>query len=365
MTKLTSALLLAILPGLHGLAGDPPGPSAKALMERHAKEMAPVWTDGNTATFYFKGEAEQVTVIVGGERLTLKRLPDSDVWTRSVTRPDLDKGVFSYVITAEKKGDSPNFNFKDWRGPKAPPAPAKATTIKGTLKLVDFESKALGEKRKLGVYLPPGHDPSRRYPIVYATDGRAHGDLLEPLIDSGDVAPLIVVGASSGDYRGKAGAKYDIKNDLRAQEYVRGIDDERFAKHEKFFCEELRTWAEKELGASAKREDRAVFGCSNGARFAVEMGFAHPDLFGHVFAFSVSGSREPAPPKKATNPSRFVLAAGTWETGFHKVTATLAETLKANNIPVTFNSRVAGHDHAMWCDEFVAAVRRSFGKGKD
>src|SRR5947209_4725768 len=70
---------------------DKKSPTAQALMERHAKEKSPVWADGDMATFFFRGEAEEVTLAIGGETKKLRRLPDSDVWTLTVQRPGLQK----------------------------------------------------------------------------------------------------------------------------------------------------------------------------------------------------------------------------------------------------------------------------------
>jgi enterochelin esterase-like enzyme len=343
-------------------------PTAQALIERDAREKAPVWADGDTATFFYRGEADEVMLRVGGETQHLRRLPGSDVWTVRWQRPELERGVFSYALAPSRKGQPPpergeRWVFHTWRGPKAPPAPAVARELKGTETLHDIESKALGETRKVRVYLPPGHDKARPCPVVYATDGQLNSAVLEPLILAGKVRPVIVVGTSSGGYLGGPGAKgeYDVRKDLRALEYVPGLDKDRFAKHERFFCEEVRVWAERELGASKDRQDRAVFGCSNGARFALEMGLRHPELFGHVFACSIAGARNFEPPARPENPPRYYLAAGTWEKPFHKMTADVAEKLKAQQVPVAFSSRVASHDDAMWREEFAAAVQEAFG----
>jgi enterochelin esterase-like enzyme len=340
-------------------------PSPQALIERHEKEKAPVWVEGDTATFFFRGEAEQVRLFLGGEDLALRRLADSDVWTVSVTKPGLAKGLFTYALLPGKKGEQhygKKLDFRRWRGPQAPPAAARVEKVRGEVKAVDFDSKALGAKRGVRVYLPPGHDRAKRYPVLYATDGNAPGHIVEALIDAGTVPPMIVVAATPGGYLGERTGGHDVKKDLRAMEYLPGIDAERYAKHEKFFCEELVAWAEAEFGASTDRRQRAVFGCSNGARFAVEMGVAHPDLFGHVIAFSVAGRRDVKLPDGAKALPTFHLAAGTWETGFHGITAKVAEGLKKQNAPVTFVSRVAGHDMAMWEDELAAALVRAFGK---
>ncbi len=238
-----------------------------------------------------------------------------------------------------------------------------ARELKGVEKMIEFDSKALGAKRKLKIYTPPGHDPGKSYPVMYAADGMTNGEVLEPVIIAGRLRPLVVVGVLSGGYRGDLSKPYKTENDLRALEYVPGLDADHFAKHEKFFCDEVRAWAEKELGASKVREDRAVQGVSNGARFAVEMGVRHPELFGHVLGFSVASRTPSSIELSAKTPAlpRFHLAAGKWEPEFFKTTAAWADRLKMWNVPVVFVPRVSGHDDAMWREELIAAMLQAFG----
>jgi enterochelin esterase-like enzyme len=346
------------------LVAKPDDPTAQSLLDRHRKETSPVWTDGDTATFFYQGDAEQVMLMFSGEQFPFRRIAESDVWFATVTKPGLAKSVFTYIIVPGKKGESrpkagQRLPMQHWRGPEAPPAPARAEKLTGETKPVDFESKALGGIRKVRVYLPPGYDRNRRYPVIYSTDGNDGASILEPLITSGKIAPLIVVAATSGEYLGDRSAAYDPTKDLRSMEYLTGENAERYAKHETFFCDELPAWAEKEFGASNERADRAVFGCSNGARFAVDMGVRHPRLFGHVIAFSVAGHRDFKLPDTAQDLPQFHLAAGMWEP-FLKTTKNVAEALEKHKVRVTFITRVAGHDFTMWEDELAAAAQRAF-----
>lgn len=366
--RLTAFLIIGI--GAFGIAAEPEkpdDPTAQSILERRRKENAPVWTDGDTATFFFQGDADQVTLMFSGERFPFRRIADSDVWIATVAKPGLAKSVFTYVIVPAAKGETQPKSgqrlppMQRWRGPEAPPAPARAEKLAGEIKSVDFDSKALGGIRKVRVYLPPGHDRAKRYPVIYSTDGNDSASVLEPLITSGKMAPLIVVAATSGDYLGDRSKGYDPTKDLRSMEYLTGEDAERYSKHEKFFCDELRAWAETEFGASGSPADRAIFGCSNGARFAVDMGVRHPDLYGHVIAFSVAGRRDFQLPETAKDLPQFHLAAGTWEV-FLKTTSNVAAALEKHKAQCKFVTRIAGHDFTMWEDELAAAAQRAFPK---
>jgi enterochelin esterase-like enzyme len=361
---LVAVLFLA---GLTTAAAEPPG--AEALIERQREEKVPVWADGDTATFFYRGEADQVDVLFGGDTRPLRRIANSDVWTLAVHLPDLDRAAFSYRFIPKENHrplKQPSGEPAVWRGPKAPPPAAEGAALQGTLQKLEIDSKALGSSRKVTVYRPPGHDPGAASRVVYAADGEAidrFARVLEPLIAAGKVPPVVLVGVHSGGYVGGAPdlTAYDPKKDRRAQEYFPGLNARRFADHEAFFCTEVPAWAEHRFGVSAARGDRVVFGYSNGGRFAVEMGLRHPDAFGQVFGFSVAGTGRFDSGLDRKDLPRFCLAAGTWEASFHHCTSRLAEQLKARELPVRFSSRVGGHDSVLWRDEFAAALVWAFG----
>jgi hypothetical protein len=200
-------------------------PSAGALIERHSREKSPVWADGETATFFFRGEALKVEVIAGGDYKTLDRVGTSDVWSVTFKLPDVERAVISYQLTATRKG-SPNKVVSPqegvWRGAKAPPPVAETTKLRGTLNTVEIESRSLWARRKLTVYSPPVLVSGKAIPVVYAADGEGiggHARVLEPLISAGALPPIVIVGVHSSGYLGGAPdfANYDTKKDLRAQ----------------------------------------------------------------------------------------------------------------------------------------------------
>ncbi len=82
-------------------------PTARELIDRHAKEKSAVWADGDKATFFFQGHFEQVTLVTSGETKQLHRLEGSDVWTLTLDRPELAQGVFSYALAPGTRGEPP------------------------------------------------------------------------------------------------------------------------------------------------------------------------------------------------------------------------------------------------------------------
>jgi enterochelin esterase-like enzyme len=213
------------------------------------------------------------------------------------------------------------------------------------------------------VYLPPEYDPTQQYPVVYAADGESVGDfasVLDPLVIDGTVPAVIVVGVHSAVYTNTA----ELDNpdyDLRMQEYLWGENRERFAAHERFFVYEVSEWAEQNLGASSNRDQRAVFGFSNGGGFAVTMGIRHPRRYGNVLAFSLGvGPRDWGTPEWSANTApRHYLVVGTLES-FQEPTARWAQRLAQLNVEHVYHERICGHDLVMWEEEFPGAVAWAF-----
>lgn len=327
------------------------GWTAEALAARAATAGASVWLDGDELTFFYRGAAGSVRLCCGIQ-LDMHQVAQSDVWALTMQQAELPQAIVSYTFFVD---DRPPIGetMAVWRGPLAPPAPPQAdyNQLQGTVRTERLMSAVLGEEREVTVYLPPGHRAAARYPTIYAADGEAAGWLarmLEPHVLSGALPPVLVVGAHSGE------------SERRAEEYLPSHGSARFASHERFFVEELAAWAERELGATTERAQRAVFGYSNGGVFAGEMALRHPDHFGIAFPFSAGYTPDTTlhPPDASV---RCYLTAGLFEEGFYTATRTFAQQLAQAGATVVFNPRVAGHDAAMWEEEFAAAALWAFG----
>jgi enterochelin esterase-like enzyme len=109
-------------------------------------------------------------------------------------------------------------------------------------------------------------------------------------------------------------------------------------------------WAEQRLG----RLPRVAFGVSNGAVWAAAAGALHPRELAGVVAFSLGVS---PPLRLGRRPPPHALAAGTLEPGFSRATTAYAWTLRARGVRVRLRRPVRGHDHTMWEDELVPALR--------
>lgn len=324
------------------------GWTPQALMAKLATDE-PLWLQDDELTFCYRGEAEGVRICCGIQ-LDMHRLSQSDTWALTVKNTELPRAIVTYSFIPDETFPI-NEPMTVWRGPLAPPAPPRAATLQGTVRSERLSSAALAEERELTVYLPPSHDPTRRYPTVYAADGECAtglASLVEPLMLDGALPSLLIVGAHSGD------------GELRAAEYIPSNDLVRFAAHERFFVDEVAAWAERELGATTERGLRAVFGFSNGGVFAGEMALRHPKRFGVAIPFS-AGIPPDTKRHRPRASARAYLAAGLFEAGFYRTTRAFAVALERAGAQVVFSARAAGHDYAMWEEEFAAAARWAFG----
>jgi enterochelin esterase-like enzyme len=336
------------------------------LQDRKAGAHAPVWADGDTLTFVYHGVADHVQVCCGVQ-FPMTRVADSDYWVLSVRIRDLPKAVIGYAFFPSRAGGAPPPQpaFQEWRGPEAPPAPRRATRLQGKTQTYTLDSTALKARRELTVYTPPHHDPHHAIPVVYLADGQSVPDyaaLIDPLIVDGALPSVLLVGVNTPPTSSAIGGAYDVSQDPRAQEYLPGVNAERFAAHEQFFVNEVAAWAERTLGAAADRGRRAILGVSNGAAFAIAMGLRHADRYSAVLAFSVAGSIPQTPLGWTAGVApRQYLVAGTLEI-FRGTTSAWAKTLDRLHVDHVYRERVCGHDFLMWQEEFPGAVAWAFGQ---
>jgi enterochelin esterase-like enzyme len=334
--------------------------TVKAIEERKAKEGASIWRDGEELTMVYQGVANSVSTCCG-IYAPMRKVPDSDWWVFTAQVPRLEELVMTYgfMPTNDRKFRYPSGILPIWRGPKAPAEPKEILVLR--MFETNLESKFLKAERGISVYLPLGYDPQKPDPnnpirVVYMADGqsaREMAQVLEPLIRNKVVPPVMIVGMhSASDNNGGA----DI--DGRGAEYLQNQNSPRYFQHEKFVLEEVIPWAEKTYGASSRREDRVVFGFSNGGGFAATISSDHPDVFG--FAFPFSPNVVPNFKSDSKLMPAYFMAAGLLESYFLSTARIIAELVKDQKGRFELRERVSGHDFAMWREEFANAIIWAF-----
>lgn len=335
------------------------GDDPSELRARRDAEGASAWADGDIITF--------VSESLGPVAVTpVFPMPSWDagdgLQVLSLRVDRLEEAVITYTFTPlDGSGGAMSFSRGShdgrFRGAAAPEELPSNDPLVGTMLDHGIDSMALGDHRRITIYRPPDHEVGENIPVVYATDGNMfapYARRLDAAIVSGRCPRVVVVAAH-------AAPADQIRGNQRALEYLMGFDDARYDAHQRFFVDELSTWAEAELGVPADREKKAVFGCSDGGGHALSTGRLHRHRYANVFAYSTGTPPEPTVKWDDSHP--FVhLCAGTLEPGFHQATAAWAGYLYQLGAGHHFTERVSGHDLIQWCEELPVAIGRAWGE---
>jgi enterochelin esterase-like enzyme len=143
----------------------------------------------------------------------------------------------------------------------------------GTVKDTSFSSYALGNTRALKIYLPPGYDIHKKYPVILFHDGIEYislgntNNILDYLIYHHEIEPLIGVFVPPVDRE----AEYD------------GNKKDAFTF---FIVDELMPVVDQKYATSKDPHKRATLGASSGGNISLYIGMKHPEAFGKIAAQS-------------------------------------------------------------------------------
>ncbi len=256
-----------------------------------------------TVTFRVRApKAGEVTV--SGE-FGNKPLTNDGTGLWSVTLGPLEPDLYGYNFSVDgfraldpanvlvKPMRSPTTSILDVPGEKPLLHDFQAGVPHGTVRLHEYQSSALGKRRNLRVYTPPGYDqkPDARYPVLYLFHGsgdneatwtvlgRAHL-ITDNLLAQGKARPLIIVMTDGhASFAQPAG----------------GSADERTRTREAFqrdLLEDVMPLVEANYRVRKDRESRAIIGLSMGGGQSLTIGLNRLDLFAWVGGMS-SAVRDP------------------------------------------------------------------------
>ncbi len=145
-------------------------------------------------------------------------------------------------------------------------------------------SPALGEYRDLYVYLPPGYDPCKKYPLILWLHGIGQDEhsFLTDAVDPLDRAmqtgrlPLAIVAAPDGSLKGVGG--YFSAGSFWINTPVGG-------RFEDYLMQDVWDFLFANYPIRPERGAHAVAGVSMGGGGAVHTAIKYPDRFGTVLAF--------------------------------------------------------------------------------
>lgn len=330
-------------------------------------------------TFLWRGGDKTKGAVVLGSvanKAPMERVAGTDVWFHSV--PVRRDARFTYRLApnADPKADSFPTARIDPRNKKPfptsapllslaemPDAPAQTWVAKRPEvtagKVTEEEpirSKAVGGKREIRVYTPPGYAAEGEpYRLLIVSDGLAYTTLiplpviLDNLIAAGEIPPVVAVLVDRMDTEHR-------ESDLSCNK-----------AYARFLAEEVVPWARKKYHVTTDPAGTVLAGSSRGGLAAACAAIEHPELFGNVLAQSGSfvwPEKEPEPewvrrhleasPKL---PIRFYLDVGqmeTWPTNDGKgaslldANRRLRDVLQSKGYVVRYTEYSGGHGHANW-----------------
>jgi enterochelin esterase-like enzyme len=313
--------------------------SFDALRASVADRNDAISLDGDVLTIVHR-DARDAVVIGGSLQMPMARAPGTDMWYLLLKRRDWDRSFFSYQFAASRATTLESGEMSEYRGPLAPIL-KRAATLKGRIVIRKISSKHLNEDRAVSVYLPPV--TRRSLPVLFMTDGAVmekFARVIEPLILGGAIEPIAIVGVHAST---APGTRPGI--DGRSQEYVSLVAPDIAARHLQFFIDEVLPSMTSEYRLSERREDRAIFGFSNGAAFVTTVAARHGNLFSHALPFSfnlpkIESAKHDAP--------TYHFAAGELEPYFLAATRNAHEQLSTSGTSSNLHTYMSGHDVLMW-----------------
>jgi enterochelin esterase-like enzyme len=264
-------------------------------------------------------------------------------------------------------------------------SPEKSScTATGDLEIVRFESKVFPAQRNLRILLPAGYrlpeNRNRRYPVLYLNDGQNLFDvctsqftgeewrvdeIVDDLIASGKINPIIVVGIDNGGKR------------LRPKEYLPYVDDTlrppepnpQGKLYPRFLLEEVVPFVETQYRVLPGADNRVLGGASYGAGIALFTVVEHPGSFGGLLLESPSiyaGDYRILKDAESLRvwPHRIFIGTGTVNEPVDDVKRLKKLLQKSGLGPKRLQVIVqqgAGHSEKWWAGRFPNALRFLFG----
>jgi enterochelin esterase-like enzyme len=157
---------------------------------------------------------------------------------------------------------------------------------RGKVEKAEYESKTLSATYVTGVYLPPGYDKTKKYPVLYLLHG-ANGNedswvkdenadvVLDNLYADKKAVPMIVVMPSTVAKGALPAGGRNMQAFMTAS-----------ARFGEVLTKDLVPFIEGKYAVAADAEHRAVAGYSAGAAEALNTGLANVDMFAWVAGFS-------------------------------------------------------------------------------
>jgi len=235
---------------------------------------------------------------------------------------------------------------------------------RGKLEMIEYDSKTVGNRRKMQVYTPPGYSTDRKYPVLYLLHGIGGDEtewqrfatvdvLMDNLIADSKAVPMIVVMPN-----GRA-----QKDDRPGPNPMATAPA--FAVFERDLLDDVIPAIESRYSVRADREHRALAGLSMGGGQALNFGLGHLDNFAWVGGFSSAPNTKrpeelvPDPAAAKEKLKLLWLSCGNKD-GLIRISQGVHAYLKKHNVPHVWHVDGNGHDATHWRNNLWLFAQRLF-----
>ena len=318
-------------------------------------------------------KVELVGEILQGERSRPMVKGDDGVWT--ITIGPLPPEIWSYNFRVQ------GISVVDPSNPAIKPTPPGASMSSfvevpsekpgfydsravphGEVRMLLYESKAMGVTRWLWIYTPPDYDKtSRKYPVLYLLHGNGEAQngwvmngraniILDNLIADGKARPMILVMPQGHALQGaNVGPLVRIEGET-------SMFSERFPKD---LLNEVIPLVERDFRVQADADHRAIAGLSMGGGQSLSIGLEHTDVFHWVLGFSAAIGGQFLDPEQAfktvlSDPDtanrrlRLLWISCGRQDFLYRANQQFVETLRSKGLKLTFNETEGSHVWSVW-----------------
>jgi enterochelin esterase-like enzyme len=293
---------------------------------------------------------------------------------------------------------------------------------RGKVETVEYDSRSVGDTRKMVVYLPPGYSKDTRYPVLYLLHGAGDDEagwnmkgaanvILDNLLADKKIAPMIVVmpnGSPQGPRPGTVLAgtimkRADADKDgvVSREEFLAAaealyeeidtgkVDEKRLADglnrllpapgalggrqrgpgdfvsaFENDLLRDIIPYVESHYPVLTDREHRAIAGLSMGGGQALTIGLRHLDRFAYVGGFSSAifgnGGALVSDPAAASKQLRLLWLSCGDEDRLMDANKTFHSSLEQKKVPHLWHVDSGAHTWPVWKNDLYLLAQRLF-----
>lgn len=342
--------------------------------EKHEVELKEFKLDGDTIAFVetlpFQGNEVRITYNgkIAGDEIKLTRHVAEFATEELTAKRDAAQPSSGPAPRPPRRGQQPIVLGPDDK-PAFPDAPDGFDQLRddvphGKIETVEYDSKSVGNKRKMLIYTPPGYSADSKYPVLYLLHGIGGDEeewhkrgapqvILDNLLAEKKIVPMIVVLPN-----GRAQPNDRAEGDVMATAPA-------FAKFEQDLLNDVIPFVESKYSTKSDRENRALAGLSMGGGQSLDFGLTHLDTFAWVGGFSSApNTRLPAElvpdPELAIRKLKLLWISCGDQDGLINISQRLHAYLKEKNVPHIWHVDSGRHEWKVWKNDLYLFSQRIF-----